>query len=83
VQDEGVGDALAAEGRATIRAETQCALWLASLPASPVRRREDVRADAMQSFGKSLSNKAFDRAWANAAHAEWKRPGPKARRARK
>jgi hypothetical protein len=83
VQDEGVGDALADEGRATIGAETQCALWLAGLPASPVRRREDVRADAMQSFGKSLSNKAFDRAWAKAAHPAWKRSGPKVRRSRK
>jgi hypothetical protein len=73
-----------ASRRTTIHAQTECEDWLAGLPASPVRRKEDVRAEAMrQPFGESLSSLAFDRAWANAAHPAWKRSGPKVRRARK
>ena len=70
--------------RATSGAQKRCEHWLKGLPVYPTPVKDDVRAAAKrQPFGKSLSDKGFDRAWANAAHAEWKRPGPKARRARK
>ena len=70
--------------RATSGAQKRCEHWLKGLPVYPTPLKDDVRAAAKrQPFGKSLSDKGFDRAWANAAHAEWKRPGPKARRARK
>jgi hypothetical protein len=72
--DPGAGGA-----RTTNGAETQCAHWLKGSPASPVRRKKDVKAEAIRLFGPALSGRSFDRAWHINAPAAWKRAGSKAK----
>ncbi len=68
----------------TAAAEDACREWIqeraqdSETPARP--KRDALFADAQdQPFGKGLSRLAFNRAWANAAPPEWKKPGRKPR----
>jgi hypothetical protein len=57
-------------------AEAACVEWLGRLSAPPGNKETTFSAarTAVADFG-CLARKAFDRAWAQAAPAEWKRPG--------
>jgi len=55
-------------------AEEKCGDWLASLPAFPRMKKEDALETAHAQFA-GLSDKAFDRQWADKAPKAWTRPG--------
>jgi hypothetical protein len=55
-------------------AESACETFIAGLTERP--QNKDAAFEAAQNHcGEALSRKAFDRAWANMARAEWKRAG--------
>jgi len=58
------------------KAEAACGEWIAGLTERP-RNKETAFADAKAALASvgELSFKAFERAWANRARPEWKRPG--------
>jgi hypothetical protein len=71
---------LAREAAAADSGEAQhrCEQWLRSLPPTPVRRKPDVWDEARrQPFGGALSDRAFLRAWKEAAPRDWKKKGSK------
>ena len=47
--------------------------WKMEMPGRP--KKSDIEARARSILGDRLSHRAFDRAWAQAAPKDWKRPG--------
>ena len=65
----------------TIKARTECELWIRDLASdTKIRRKCDVWDEARSKFGNRLSQRDFNAAWANSAPDAWKRPGPKSKR---
>lgn len=58
------------------KAETACGEWIAKLAERP-RNKDTAFAEAKAALANigALSRKAFDRAWANRAPDDWKKPG--------
>jgi hypothetical protein len=67
--------------RATIKAETECRIWLVEMmnAGSPTKGKSTYQAEAIERFG--VGSRAFIRAWANAiaesGNSEWSKPGRK------
>ena len=58
-----------------VDAERRCAELIVGLSDSDRKPKDAVFTAAKKHCGEALSRKAFDRAWANAAPAAWKRGG--------
>jgi hypothetical protein len=56
--------------------KAKCIAWIRTLPEQPLRRKPDVKVDALAAIS-GLSGRQFDAAWDEAAPASWKVPGPK------
>jgi hypothetical protein len=56
-------------------AEQMCRQWIAELKERPIKDAAFVQAQAAVKEIGRLSRKAFERAWANSAPANWKRGG--------
>ena len=78
LNDVAVGD----EKHGTAAAETECRRWLRGLrregPPKKSSKRE-YRIEAQKKWGNKLSDRGFDRAWANAVgdDPKWTKPGRK------
>ncbi len=64
--------------RGTVRAETQCKLWLRELsrPGKPIQPKDQCWAEAEQRF-QALSRRGFNRCWDAIMPGDWKKPGPR------
>ena len=55
---------------------SKCIAWIKMLPTNPAPAKEDAKAEAMKVI-EGLSGRQFYSAWDEAAHPNWKLPGPK------
>jgi len=54
--------------------KARCISWIKHQPAQPIRKREDLKAEAQAEI-PGLSGRQFTAAWDEAAPAEWKQAG--------